>query len=74
MLHISIDFTSALKFDEESPFPTVSHPVRMLWSSPKSSILLRPRAKCSMMRYISSGLAVEPAQRFVNRFQIKLVH
>ena len=60
----------ALHLSIEVPFPTVSHPVRMLWSSPKSSNLLRPRAKCSMIRYISSGLAVEPAQEVALKLQV----
>jgi hypothetical protein len=41
--------------------PTVSQPDRILWSSPKSSSLLRPRAKCSTILYMSSGFCVEPA-------------
>lgn len=57
-------FTSELKFEEDNPLPTVNQPERMLWSSPKSSSLLRPRAKCSIIRYISSGFAVDPANIF----------
>lgn len=53
--------TSVLKLDEDSPLPTVNQPDRILWSSPKSSSLLRPRAKCSIILYMSSGFWVEPA-------------
>lgn len=53
--------TSLLKFEDDNPFPTVSQPERILWSSPKSSSRLLPRAKCSMILYMSSGFLVEPA-------------
>ncbi|KAI4351692.1 hypothetical protein L6164_006027 [Bauhinia variegata] len=53
--------TSALKFEDDSLLPTVNQPARILWSSPNNSSLLLPRAKCSIIRYISSGFCVEPA-------------
>lgn len=59
--------TSLLKFEEDNSLPRVSQPARMLWSSPKSSSLRRPKEKCSTIRYRSSGFVVEPVGGHIDR-------
>lgn len=64
--------TCGLKFDEDNPFPTVTQPALILWSSPKSSRRRWPWAKCSMMWYSSSGFAVEPVKEIVGKRQVSI--